>query len=217
MSEKNLIQSIERASMILEFVSERGSAKLNEISENTGLKTSTAFRIIQTLEHTGQLTRTDTGLAYSLGLNSLKYGLSCLDGSMISDKAHALLVRLVEEVGETAYFELKVGERYYYLDYVVSPHSLKVVPDENRFIDLPDISAVSKVYKNKSEDFTYATDLEEVDEGLNCFAVPYKVDGKIAACVALTGPSYRFTQNKMAVAYDVYKNIMIELDLEKHL
>jgi len=217
MSEKNLIQSIERASLILEFVSAKGSAKLNEICEETGLKTSTAFRIIQTLEHTGQLTRTDTGLAYSLGFNSLKYGLSCLDGSIISDKAHELLVRLAEEIGETAYFELKVGARYYYLDYVVSPHSLKVVPDENRFIDLPDNSAVSKVYNNYSDDFTYATDLEEVDEGLNCFAVPYKIEGKIAACVALTGPSYRFTKEKMEVAYEVYRNIMTELALEKHL
>lgn len=217
MNEKNLIQSIERASMILEYISENKSAKLNEICQGTGLKTSTAFRIIQTLEHTGQLTRTTTGLAYSLGLNSMKYGLSCLEGSMINDKAHELLLKLVEEIGETAYFELKIGSRYYYLDYVVSPHSLKVVPDENRFIDLPDNSAVAKVYKNFDEVFTYSTDLEEVEEGLNCFAVPYKIDGKIAACIALTGPSYRFNKEKMDRTYEVYKKIMTELDLENHL
>lgn len=218
MRDTDLIQSIERASMILEYVSANRTAKLNEICEGTGLKTSTAFRIIQTLEHTGQLTRTNTGLAYTLGLNSMKYGLSCLDTSMISEKVHDLLVKLVEEIQETAYFELKVGSRYYYLDYVVSSHSLKVVPDENRFIDLPDVSAVTKVYKNyRKEDFTYGTDLEEVEEGLNCFAVPYKIDGKIAACVALTGPSYRFTKEKMDQAYEAYKKIMMELGLEKHL
>ena len=48
MSEKKYIQSIERSSLILEYIADKGTAKLNEISEATGLKTSTAFGIIQT-------------------------------------------------------------------------------------------------------------------------------------------------------------------------
>ena len=100
---------------------------------------------------------------------------------------------------------------------LVSTKPLKVVPDDNRYVDLPDNSAVTKVFNNKSPDFTYATDMEEVEEGLNCFAVPFKSGGPQVACVAMSGPSYRFTEEKIEEAYKAYKDIMKRLGLECHL
>jgi len=217
MADKKYIQSVERAYMILEYITKNKSVKLNEICEDTGLKTSTAFGILQTLEHTGQISKSLDDLNYSLGLNTLKFGLSYLNDSSITYKINNLLREIVREINETAYFEIQVDKnRFYYLDCVVSSQPLKVVPDENKHINLPDNSAVAKLFNSK-EEVKYTTDLEEVDEGLNCFAVPYKSGGKIVGCIALTGPSYRFTKAKMDEAHEAYIKIMMKLGLENHL
>lgn len=217
MANNKYIQSIERSSMILDYIAKKGSAKLNEISEALELKTSTTFGILQTLEHTGYIARTDGGLKYSLGLNCLRLGLSFKNNIGINNDIHQLLVELVKEVNETTYFELKIGDRYYYLDVVVSTQSLKVVPDDDDYIDLPENSAVAKVFKNITDNFTYATDLEEVEEGLNCFAVPFRSGGTLIGCVVITGPSYRFNEERIEYAYQVYLEIMNRLGLNCHI
>lgn len=217
MANNKYIQSIERSSMILDYIAKKGSVKLNEISEALQLKTTTTFGILQTLEHTGYIARTDGGLKYSLGLNCLRLGLSFKNNIGINNDIHELLVALVKEVNETAYFELKIGDRYYYLDVVVSTQSLKVVPDDDDYINLPENSAVAKVFKNITDGFTYATDLEEVEEGLNCFAVPFRSGGSLIGCVVITGPSYRFNKERIEYAYQVYLEIMNRLGLNCHI
>jgi DNA-binding IclR family transcriptional regulator len=217
MSEKKYIQSIERATMILDYIANNGCAKLNDISNAVSLKTSTTFGILQTLEHTGYIVRTNGGLEYTLGLNCLKLGLSFQKKSVIHQSIHSLLEALVAEINETAYFEIKIGDRYYYLDVVVSTQSLKVVPDHDDYIDLPEKSAIAKVFNGITDDFTYATDLEEVEEGLNCFAVPYRTGDKLIGCIVMTGPSYRFTQEKIEYTYRAYLDIMARLGLTAHI
>lgn len=217
MSEKKYIQSIQRASDILQFIAEKGYAKLNEISEATGLKTTTTFGILQTLEYVGQVARANNGLNYTLGLNTLKLGISYLNDSGIDDKIHLLLQKIVTAVDETSYFVLKIGKRYYYLDYILSSQPLKVVPDEGKFIDLPPNSAIGRIFYSQDPELKYSTDLEEVYQGTNCFAVPYKIGGKISACIAISGPSNRFTPDKMEEAFVSYQKIMEELCLETHL
>jgi len=217
MANNKYIQSIERSSMILDYIAKKGCAKLNEISNAMELKTSTTFGILQTLEHTGYISRTNGGLEYCLGLKCLSLGLSIKNKVGINNEIHELLVALVNEVNETAYFELKIGDRYYYLDVVVSTQSLKVVPEDDDYIDLPENSAVAKVFNNITDDFTYATDLEEVEEGLNCFAVPYRTGGILIGCVVMTGPSYRFNEKRIEYAYQVYLEIMKRMGLNCHI
>ena len=73
--DKKYIQSVERALGMLSYVADHGSARLGEISEVAGLKTSTTFGLLQTLEHCGYLSRGRGDMEYSLGLASLKLGL----------------------------------------------------------------------------------------------------------------------------------------------
>lgn len=215
--EKKYIQSVERALGILSYVADSGSARLGEVSEHVGLKTSTAFGLLQTLEHTGYLARDRNDMEYCLGLNSLKLGLCFNQNSGFAECIHTLLCELVKEIDETAYFEIKIGKRYYYCDVVLSTQPLKVVPNDDQYIDLPDKSAVAKIYRGWSDGMRYATDLEEVEQGLNCFAVPFKSGDSIVGCVALSGPSYRFTAEKMEQAYAAYCNIIKKLNLESHI
>jgi IclR family acetate operon transcriptional repressor len=211
--EKKYIQSVERALRMLNYVADKGSVRLGAISEYAGLKTSTAFGLLQTLEHMGYLTRRENDMEYCLGLSSLKLGLCFGQNSGLAERIHDLLTEMVRQIDETAYFEVKVGKRYYYYDFVVSTQPLKVVPNSDHYIDLPENSAVAKVYRGLPEGTFYATDLEEVEQGLNCFAVPFYSGGSIVGCVALTGPSCRFTAAKMGYTYEVYRNTLKRLRL----
>jgi len=213
MEDKKYIQSVERALKILTFIADNREARLNDISAYAGLKTSTAFGLLQTLEHAGYIARTNKGLDYCLGLNSLKLGLCYSRESGLSEKIHQLLCGLVDAVDETAYFEIGIGKRYYYYDVVLSTRPLKVVPDNDLFINLPEQSAVTKVFSRFAEGIRYATDIEEVEKGLNCFAVPFRSGDTLIGCVALSGPSNRFTREKMETAYQAYLDIMKKLDL----
>lgn len=218
MSEKKYIQSIQRASGILKFIADRGSAKLVEICEETGLKKSTVFGIVQTLEHEGYLNKSTDGFYYSLGLSALKMGLAYMKDTDIDATVHQLLKRLVDEIDETAYFVMKVGSKYHYLDYVLSSQPLKVVPGEGKFIEMPDHSAVGQVFLNyEKDDFEFAKDLEGIFEGTNCFAAPYVNGDKAVGCVVLTGPSYRYTEAKMEETMEVFRSVMVEMGLEDHL
>lgn len=217
MSEKKYIQSIQRAIKILNLIADKGSIKLNDICIYTGLKTSTAFGILQTLEFEGQVCRINNGLEYALGLNSLKLGLSYLEESGISKNIHNLLQRLVDIVDETTYFALQVGDRFYYHDFVLSSKPLKVVPEVGQFIDLPTNSAIGQVFKEENFNKSYSTDLEYVYEGMNCMAIPYRSKDKIVGCIAFSGPSNRFTQEKISKAYDVYLKVIEELGFNSHL
>lgn len=212
MESRKYIQSVERAFSMLTYIADHGTARLNEISRDAGLKNTTAFGLLQTLEHTGYIVRTNKGLDYCLGLNSLKLGLSYNLSSDMRRKLHRILSALTREVKETSYFELKIGNRYYYYDVVLSPQPLKVVPGEDRFIELPDNSAVAKVYAGYADGFRYATDLEEVTKGLNCFAAPYTTGGALVGCIALSGPSSRFTRDKMEDTYRIYQRILCETE-----
>lgn len=169
------------------------------------------------MEHKGFLTRGHNELEYCLGLNSLKLGLCFNQNSGLAATIHTLLTELVHAIDETTYFEIKIGERYYYFDVVLSNQPLKVVPDEDHFIDLPDNSAVAQVYQGLPGGLPYAKDLESVTRGLNCFAVPFRSDRDIIGCVALSGPSNRFTAAKMEQAYATYCEIMKKLKLENNL
>lgn len=217
MSEKRYIQSIERASTILNYIAQSQTAKLQDICQATNLKKTTAFGILQTLEHTGQIIRTHDGTGYTLGLQSLNLGLSYLKGSSMTKRVRELLAALVEEIDETAYFVLKVGDSYYYSDFVVSTQPLKVVPDSNRFYEYPEYSALGQVFFNSDPNFKYGLDLEMVYQGVNCIAIPYYTNGETVASVILTGPSSRYTKEKMEETYEKYIEIMKKLKLEKHL
>lgn len=220
MSEKRTIQSIDRSIAILELIAEKGQVNLTDICREVNLKTSTAHGILTTLEQAGYITRFQEKLSYTLGLNSLKLGLSYERNTNMKNQIHRLLTRLVEEVNETAYFELKIGtNNYYYLDTVLSSQPLKVTPDGDKFIILPDCSAVAKAYRGESHEaiYRYSRDLQEVMPGLNCFAVPYKTGNAITGLVALSGPANRFTEEKIEDAYYKYLKVMKELKLESHI
>lgn len=209
MESKKLIQSVQRASLILKYVCNNENVKLNDICKATGLNKSTAFGLIQTLEFEGYLSKTADGKKYTLGLNSLKLGLSYLSRSNLEHDTHQILKELVSLIDETGYFIIKIGDRYHYNDYILSTQPLKVMPDQGELLSFPDYSAVGQVYNCfGDEGFEYGMDIQKVYEQTNCFAVPYFKNNELIGCFAITGPSYRYTPEKIKASYDIYQEIL---------
>jgi DNA-binding IclR family transcriptional regulator len=216
MAEKKYIQSVDRALDIVEFIAKKKVSKLNEISESLSLKAPTAYALMQTLEHRGYIQRVGK-TQYSLGLNSLKLGILFEWEENSIKSIHGLLQSLVDVIDETAYFEFKIGDLHYFYDTVSSTQPLKVVLEESHYVKLDENSAVNKVYLNHDENLRYETDLECVEEGLNCMAIPFRTDGDITATVAFTGPACRFKEEKMEAAYQNFLIIMEKNNFKEHI
>jgi DNA-binding IclR family transcriptional regulator len=216
MSEKKYIQSIERALDIIEYIGNHKITKLNEICDELDLKPPTAHGLIQSLKHRGYITKVGK-THYGLGINCLKMGLLYGNSSDSHNIIHNLLCELVDEIDETCYFELKIGEYNYIYDIVLSTQPLKVVPDDEKYIKFTENSAINMLYNTKDKEVKYVIDIEGVEKGLNCMAIPYKINGKMAACIVFTAPSYRFTKGKMKDAYDKFLDIMKKNKLEEHI
>ncbi|WP_411966123.1 IclR family transcriptional regulator [Haloferax sp. YSMS24] len=69
-----LVQSTIRSLRILEYVEERGRARLTDVAEEFDIGHSTALNHLMTLEHEGLLVKRDG--EYTLGMKFLKHGVS---------------------------------------------------------------------------------------------------------------------------------------------
>ena len=102
---------------------------LKEIAEHTHLNTSTAFRIVNTLERRQYLTRNDTSKQYRLGPRALALGYSSHWTENVITLAKPYLRRLQQLFNETVSIYIAEGDCRICLDHVESTHSLRrVIP-----------------------------------------------------------------------------------------
>lgn len=199
MNEKtSTIQSVERALDILEYICENGNeCKLQDISEGVNLKKTTTHSLIKTLEKRGYLIRDLKSPKYSLGLNCMRLGMIYRRSFFAREKMNKLLEELVEIIGETAYFIVRVGKQYMYLDAVAPNKTIKTDTQIGVFKNLDTVSAISKIFNNFSENkmVDYEIDLEESEESINTLAVPFYLEGQLLGIIAIKGPAYRFMAN----------------------
>ncbi len=103
----NKIQSIERAVMILDYLSaKRGGERLTVISKALNLNKSTAFGIISTLESLGLLTQNDENERYRLGTKFIEYGMSVRSNMEVTPIAKPHIERFLETHNETVQLAL---------------------------------------------------------------------------------------------------------------
>lgn len=120
------VQSVERAMALLREVG-RSSGGLVDLADRSGLATTTAARLLATLEHAGAVRRDDDG-SYDLGPLIQQLG-SAEDPSLrVRALVHPLLVELSAEFDEAACFAVVSGRDIVTVDQVDAP---KPVQAEN--------------------------------------------------------------------------------------
>jgi len=121
------IQSIERAVMILEYLSKHpAGSQLTSISKDLSLNKSTTFGLVSTLENLRCIRQDQTTSRYYLGLRLLEFGHSLMSSMDIITVAKPFLRELSAKYDETVNLALLSGNNVIYVDRVQSSKSVRV-------------------------------------------------------------------------------------------
>ncbi len=99
---------------------------LTEVMTDVDLPKPTAYRILTLLEHSGLLLREPGGKRYIAGARLARLGVEVLMNSSVRGSRHAILQRLVDDLGETCNFTTLDGSEVVYLDRVETASPLRV-------------------------------------------------------------------------------------------
>jgi DNA-binding IclR family transcriptional regulator len=117
---------------------------VNELARRIGVNASTASRLLATLQESGLVTRDANGGPYRLGLRLLTLADRVLAQQDVRTLARPLLIRLVDDTGETATLSLPGDEAAITVDFVPSPSSVSSMARVGR-PSVPHATAAGKV------------------------------------------------------------------------
>ncbi|RWO37252.1 MAG: IclR family transcriptional regulator [Mesorhizobium sp.] len=101
-SEASSVQSLDRALRILAIVAEGSGLSLSEISAQSGLAASTAYRMLTTLQNHGMVEFDTSDQLWSIGVETYRMGAAFLRRRKLVDRARVVMQELMERTGETA-------------------------------------------------------------------------------------------------------------------
>ena len=135
------VQSIGRAFAILEAIAGHdGAMGVSQLAEKTVLPLPTIHRLCRTLVDLNYL-RQEPSREYALGPRLLL--LAGSGATALGSLARTHLMRLVDEVGETANLAMLDGDDIVYVAQVPSPHPMRMFTEVGRRV-LPHSTAVGK-------------------------------------------------------------------------
>ncbi len=104
-------QLLDRAVSVIKLLGEVGEsgAKMAEIGESLGLKTSTTHRIVTALERHGLIEREHATKRYRLGLALFALGAAAADGTGLRKLCRPALLRVAAETGDTVFLMARSG------------------------------------------------------------------------------------------------------------
>jgi DNA-binding IclR family transcriptional regulator len=104
-------QLLDRTVGVIKLLGEFGEkgARMSEIAESLGLKTSTAHRIVTALERHGLIERERATKRYRLGLALFALGATAADGTGLRKLCRPALLRLAGETGDTVFLMARSG------------------------------------------------------------------------------------------------------------
>lgn len=119
------IQVIDRAAALLDKVAADAPVSLKLIAADTGLHTSTAFRILAALEKHGYVSRDALG-RYQIGAKLLQLSSGVRERLDLRAEARPVLAWLREQLNETVNLTVPEGDEVVYVERVVGPHMMRV-------------------------------------------------------------------------------------------
>jgi DNA-binding IclR family transcriptional regulator len=116
MAEKSTIQVIDRMSQLLDAIARYPRpVSLKILAAETGLHSSTAFRILSALTMNGFVTRDENG-KYQLGNKLLRLGSRMHAKIDLREVARPIMEKLRDEIGESVNLTVREGDEVVYID-----------------------------------------------------------------------------------------------------
>lgn len=123
----NLIQSVDRAMLLLQELAELGGcAPLTALARQLGLSRSTVHGLLATLRYHGMVSQDDHG-NYVLGIKLFELGYQAVSRLDLRIAAGPILQQLVDEFMETVHLVVSDGLYVVYIDKRESPQSMQIV------------------------------------------------------------------------------------------
>jgi DNA-binding IclR family transcriptional regulator len=202
------VATLERALAILATFEAESTQSLAEISRRTGLYKSTLLRLLGTLEKFGYIGQQADG-TYHVGVAALHLGSLYQRWVSPAELINPVLRALVEETGESASFNVQEGELRVCVYRVDSPQKIR---DHVRVGDLLPLTRgaagrIMVAFGIGAKDPTGATLREdhfaftrgEIEPDTAAVAAPvFAAGGMLEGVLAITGPAFRFTDQKIA-------------------
>jgi IclR family acetate operon transcriptional repressor len=183
-------RAVGRALALLATVCGSDAPSLTECARSTGLPTSTALRLLRTLEQADFVTRDDDG-TYRAGPHLVQLGARAFAQQSVVEAARPALTRLVEATGESAYLSVRgPGETALYVASVEGTHSVRHTSWTGRTGPLAD-SAVGAVLTGRVPAAGFVTRRSVIEPDVTAIAAPVVHDGGILAALSVVGPVYR--------------------------
>ncbi|WP_200966308.1 IclR family transcriptional regulator [Insulibacter thermoxylanivorax] len=225
--QKLTVRAVERAMDILLCFTEKRELGLSEISAKVGLHKSTVHRLLASLEGKGFIVRDSHTDKYRLGIRiwELAASLDQTDNPAVLFLPE--MERLRDAIGETVSLYIRDGIERIRIQAVQSRQAIRRVAEVGARLPLyvgasskvllafadedvrdrvlndpswPD-SVERQAYLAQLEDIRklgYATSIEERELGAAAVAAPiFNRSGQLAAALSISGPSNRFTLQKM--------------------
>ena len=191
-------RAVERALGLLTQVCAEGAISLTECARRVDLPTSTALRLLRTLEAADFVARDKSGF-FRAGTRLTQLGAAAMGRQTLVGMAEPSLQRIVAETGETAYVSvLGPGNTALYVGMVEGTHSVRHAGWVGRTVALEG-SAVGAALCGRVSSEGYVAQRSTVEPDVTAIAAPVWRPGGVAGAVSLVGPTYRIDEEMLSV------------------
>jgi IclR family transcriptional regulator, acetate operon repressor len=189
-------RAVERALGLLTQVCAEGAISLTDCARRVDLPTSTALRLLRTLEKADFVDRDQRGF-FRPGTRLVQLGATAMGRQSLVSSAEPSLQRIVAATGESAYVSvLGPGDTALYIGMVEGTHSVRHTSWVGRTVALEG-SAVGSALRGRVPAEGYVAQRSAVEPDVTAIAAPIWRPGGIAGAVSLIGPTYRIQDEKL--------------------
>lgn len=190
-------RTVERALSLLSVVCRQGAVTQSEAAKAAGLSTSTALRLLRTLEGTDFLRREENG-TYRPGPAVVQLGVLALNSESLIATYRDAMDRIVDRTGESTYLSIPAaGGHGLYIAISEGTQSVRHANWVGRRFDL-ETSAAGKAMRGEVNGTGCAVVSDGVEPDITAIAVPLTAGGKAVAAMSVVVPSYRITPDRLA-------------------
>lgn len=188
-------RAVERALCLLSQVCADGEITLTECARRVQVPTSTALRLLRTLESAGFVSR--SGGVFEAGPRLVQIGAQAIGRRGLVRLAEPALRAIVAAAGESAYLSmLGPGDTAIYVAVAEGTHAIRHTNWVGRSVPLAD-TAVGLVFRGETPAAGYVAQRDRFEPDVTAIAAPIRRPGGIAGALSLLGPTYRIDDDTM--------------------
>lgn len=188
-------RTVQRALTLLATVCDQERITLTDAAHDADLPTSTALRLMRTLESADFLTRAPDN-TYQPGPRLIQLGAKAFTREMLVPLSAEPMESVVRATGESVYLAVPgTGETALYISIVEGTHSVRHANWVGRTVPLEG-SAVGAVLRGQTPDSGYVVVEQTVEEDVTAICAPVRVGDRVLAAMSTLVPTYRLDDDK---------------------